>query len=574
MSTTYVQGNLNNILVVAITRMGDMLQASPTIAGMREEHPEAKITVFIEKGFASICDGIPGIDEVVTIDMPYVCRCLHQDRDGIVDAYRYVSEVVTDLKEREFDYVLNMSSSPYTALLLKMLDAPESRGWTADEEGFRIISNPWAMLFAAFVFHSNRDYNSINLVDIFRCSAGVKAHPPRLVYEVNQDSRDFVDDFLKERNLGSSENGSQGRLVAIQAGASQQKRQWAPFHFASLTKQLVEDLDAEIVFTGSQSEQGIVDSILAQYSHPRVTSAVGKTNLAQLAALLERAEVLITGDTGPMHLSVAVGTPVVSLFLASALCFETGPYNSGSLVIQPLVSCNPCNPNFPCTRPDCHEQVTPKLVCELARARMEKSDHELLNWKEINQLASSSDVSVYLTMFDEDGFLDFKRLNASSERHGFPGEYFDCARQAYRILWKKELGAVEQEIEVDQARDAALRQTLGVDAAIDRCALGVSSIERLLELIANPNSPPHLLGETNRVIEENDAEIEKIGLSHPILGAMIRMFIMEKENMRGSDPTVLASQMKELYETLERRARSFSGLFERYWAQGQGLEQW
>ncbi|MCB0359030.1 MAG: glycosyltransferase family 9 protein, partial [Bdellovibrionales bacterium] len=353
---------MRNILIVAITRMGDLLQASPTIVGMRREYPHARITVLVDKQFSSICRGIPGIDELYETDLAMIVRGLHREGDGLVDAYDYLTEIIEDLKARHFDYCLNMASSGYTALLIGMLNIPESRGWTSDAEGFRIIANPWSRIFAAFVYHSNRLYNSLNLVDILRCAAGVTQHPHRLMYEVNDADRQHIAEFLRPL-------GTEGPLLALQAGASQGKRQWAPARFARLLKALVEEQNARIVLTGSKSESHIADAILSFYNSPRILNGVGKTNLGQLGALLEQAEVLVTGDTGPMHLAVAVGTPVVALFLASALCFETGPYGEGNIVIQPQITCNPCNPNFACARPDCHEQVTPELVAELVRLR-------------------------------------------------------------------------------------------------------------------------------------------------------------------------------------------------------------
>ena len=387
------------LLVVAITRLGDMLQASPTIVGLKEEHPGAQLTVAIEKSFASICKGIPGIDDVVEIDLNYVVQCLAREREGIVDAFRYLDDLVTELRSRNYDFVLNMSSSGYTALLLRMLNVRDMRGWVSDDEGNRLILDPWAMLVSAFVYHSNRDYNSINLVDIFRCAAGVKKHPHSLMYNVPAGSEEFVDTFLKENRIDGD-----GPLIAIQVGASQGKRQWTPPRFAHLARLLIERLNARLVFTGAASEEPIVNSVFKVYSHPRMVSAVGKTDLGQLGALLKRCETLVTGDTGTMHLSVAVGTPVVALFLASALCFETGPYSSGNIVLQPQIACNPCNPNLPCSRPDCHEQISPELLSELVKLRVEKTDAELLALQLAPAQADPAQVAVYVTTFDEDGY--------------------------------------------------------------------------------------------------------------------------------------------------------------------------
>ena len=101
----------NNVLLVNITRLGDMLQATPTIAGIKMENPDSRITVIVEEQFSAICDWLPNIDEVVGLDLGMTVRSLARGSEGVVDAYEYVSDVVQDLRSRGFDYCLNMSSS-------------------------------------------------------------------------------------------------------------------------------------------------------------------------------------------------------------------------------------------------------------------------------------------------------------------------------------------------------------------------------------------------------------------------------------------------------------------------------
>ena len=151
MKRRYVEKN--NILLVNITRLGDMLQASPTIAGMKSENPDCRITVLVEKQFESICHWLPNIDEVMTADLGWTVRSLARGQDGFVDAYEYVEQLVKDLRERDFDYCLNMSSSAYTALLLRLIGVSRHGGWTSDDEGHRVIESDWAKLFAASVYH-------------------------------------------------------------------------------------------------------------------------------------------------------------------------------------------------------------------------------------------------------------------------------------------------------------------------------------------------------------------------------------------------------------------------------------
>lgn len=546
---------IEKILVVAITRMGDMLQASPSLAGLRAQYPDAMITVLIEKQFAAICEGIPGVDETFAIDLSLVIQALRREGDGIIDAYKYFDEVLKDLRARSFDMCINMSSSGYTAILLRLLEIPDNRGWMSDDEGFRLIENPWAMLFAAFVYHSNRDFNSINLVDILRCSAGVSKHPHTLVYNVSDRDKVFPDQFFEMKGIKP-----EGPVIAIQAGASQEKRQWAPARFGYLARLLIERLGATVVLTGSNSESRISNAILEAYSHPNLISAVGQTDLGQLAALLERTDILITGDTGTMHLAVAVGTPVVSLFLASALCFETGPYSAGNLIIQPQIHCNPCNPNLPCSRPDCHDQVSPELVFRLVELRHSISLEEVAELRIGPEIADPIEVAIYGTVFDEDGFLDFKQLNGIAARKGYPGQYYQAARDSYRRMWKSEFGQemgiseVESRFTPDEPRNEVEES---LSQIIKLCDFGRSQVSLLERYIKDVKAPAHLLGETNAKIGRTDENLEKIGLSQGAVGALVRMFIMERENLRGEDPLVLATATRQLYDSLARRSLLF-----------------
>ena len=546
-----------NILLVAITRLGDMLQMSPTILGLRKQNPGCKITVLIEKQFASICDGIPGIDNVEILDLGFVTRALAREQQGIIDAYSYVHEMIERLQEERFDYCLNLSNSSYTALFIKMLGVEDTRGWLSDDQGHRIMADPWAMLFASIVYHSNRRYNSFNLVDMFRMSAGVGPHVQSLAYTVTDEGRVSIDEFLSEEGIESG-----GPLLCIQAGASQGKRQWAPARFAHLSRLLVEKLDARIVYTGAGAESVIIDRIQALYSHPNCVSAVGKTNFSQLSALLERAELLITGDTGPMHLSVAVGTPVVTLFLASALCFETGPYSEGNIILQPQISCSPCNPNYPCSRPDCHEQITPELVTSLVEVRLAtpRGKEHLLTVS--NELAPPSEVIVYLSKFDEDGFLNCIPLNGIEHRGGERRGYFHFARMANRRLWKEELAGVEP---LDLSSHVTSRQSvLGVEELLTLAEQGLGLCDDLIKAIRDSSVPAEILTQIEQALTETDRKIEEVGFSASAVSILVRMLVMEKENLRGDDPLYLVQKTAERFNNLLRRSKRFAALFDYY----------
>jgi len=533
-----------NILLVNITRLGDMLQATPTIAGMKEENPNAKITVLVEKQFSEVCHFLPNIDEVVALDLGMTVRSLAREGDGIIDAYEYVGEVVDSLRKQKFDYCLNMSSSAYTAMLLHLIGVKNRGGWAADSEGYRIIESDWARLFATSVFHQNRQYNSLNLVDVFRCSADVEKHPQKLQIKILPEASSYVDTMLSEHGFTNT-----GPLIALQAGASQQKRQWSPENFIRLINVLTGKYNARVVMTGTKKELEIINPILEGADKKNVLVAAGRTSIPQLAALLDRADILVTGDTGPMHISVAAGTPVVSLFLASAFGFETGPYSAGNIVLQPIISCGPCNPNKGCAKPDCHFHVSPEQLAEVVMLRLQSDFTELPKG-----LLDTSKVTAYRSCFDEYGFCDLMPL------HPVSNDSFHEFRRAYRKLWLEDLGgyAVPEEkrsaLKVNQFDGAGLRE---IAAAADK---GVLATRKLIELIHNPLSSVKALGDVSEMLNATDVEIENIGYHAGYLGPLSRMYVFAKENIQGADAELLAKQTMQNYMDLKRRALRFSQL--------------
>ncbi len=521
-----------------ITRLGDMMQATPTITGMKMENPDCKITVVVEKQFDEVCKWIPDIDELLSIDMGMTVRCLAREGDGIIDAYEYVDEFVRDLRARNFDYCLNMSSSAYTALLLNLVGIKRSGGWTSDEEGYRVIETDWARLFATSVFHQNRRYNSLNLVDVFRCSADVEKHPNRLQIKIDKEASAYCRDLMASAGFTNT-----GPLVAIQAGASQQKRQWAPEKFSRLINILVEKQNARIVLTGSRKELPIIERIKAGCPS-NVFIAAGKTSIPQLAALLHMSDILITGDTGPMHIGVAAGTPLIAFFLASAFGFETGPYSEGNIILQPAIECGPCNPNKPCARPDCHDHILPEDVAELVRLRLKEDIKKLPEG-----MFDPRRVYAYRSFFDEYGFCDLALMNGPAV------DLFEDYRVAYRKLWLDDVGDLTKHNGASLSDlEISVRSIDGLGDMLDCARNGRIFIQRLIELIRNREAPGRLLGELNETISELDRRIEHLGYHYPHLGPLSRMFIFAKENISGTEAVDLASQTGGLYFDLERRS--------------------
>ncbi len=536
----------NKTLLVNITRLGDMLQATPTIAGIKQENPDSKLTVLVERQFEAICHLLPGIDEVVAIDLSRTVQGIAAEGEGLMDAYDYVSDVIDDLKSKNYDFCLNMSSSGYTALLLKMLGIEHTGGWTSDEEGNRVIESEWARLFATSVFHQNRQFNSLNLVDVFRCSADVVAHPHRLLMTIPNEARDHA-----RRLIAESEMSAAGPLVVLQAGASQGKRQWAPSKFVQLIRDLRTRMNARVILVGTQKERVIIDPIIAEVNDRNVVSFAGRTSIPQLSAVLAESAILVTGDTGTMHMAVAVGTPVVSMFLASAYGFETGPYSPENIVIQPVIGCGPCNPNKACARPDCHDNIPPELVSKLVELRLAGPIEKLPA-----DFVDPQKAIIYRTFFDEAGLYDMQALSPTTF------DQWKVYRDAYRRMWVEDLSGMKLSAPKKVTSLSVVTDGLvGLNDVISCADEGVSLMHKLDRAVRDTSVTASEIGKISEFIAETDRRIEGLGFHNPPLGPVTRMFIFGKENLHGTDALELASQMRGYYTDLKRRCVSLASHF-------------
>ena len=237
------------------------------------------------------------------------------------------------------------------------------------------------------------------------------------------------------------------------------------------------------------------------------------------------------------------------MFLASAYGFETGPYGSDHIVLQPVISCGPCNPNKPCSKPDCHDQISPELVARLVSWHVGGMTGSVPE-------ANPDQVIVYRSFFDEFGFCDLEPLNSAT------GDWRLPYRQAYRKLWISDLAGYEVPVQKQQKSALQLVSPIeGLGEVLQAAEKGEKAIDELVELIRDVKSDPQDLRRVNDELTEIDREIEQTGFHFSHLGPVTRMFIFSKENIVGTDPISLASQMKEHYQRLSERCLKLNSYF-------------
>jgi ADP-heptose:LPS heptosyltransferase len=241
------------------------------------------------------------------------------ERD-LAAAYERVQRLAADLRARRYELIYNLNFSRLS-LLLASLAGSEVRGYQPLRGGREYLRDPRLALVFAMV-HA-RQVNRVHLSDVFRHlapAAPAEPRPPR------------------RARMGEP-------IIALQLATRHPKRTWPVAAFARLANLLVERLGAWIWLLGTKGEATQGERLRTELTpahRERVVNLQGRTDLGELAERLRQSHVLVSGDTGTLHLAAALGTRTVGVFLGPASCFETGPYGEGHYVFQAEPPCHPC----------------------------------------------------------------------------------------------------------------------------------------------------------------------------------------------------------------------------------------
>lgn len=355
--------NEKKILVIQLARFGDFLQTTPLLAALKAQHPQSHLAVLVNSDQKAVAFSNPHIDEILTVNLAELKRSVEKPL-GLSGQIAALSEAVKFLTRRRFNLVINLNTSRLAALLSELVQADERRGPRLGTDRRRLDTAPWADLIMNLMIR--RRLIRFNLVDLLVCYADIESRPTDgLVYPLSSRTRARAGAFL---------GPDPGRpLVGLQLGSRRLSRQWPPENFAALAARLMAEHQAGIVLLGAPEEKSLAETFLQHlaandpYAPSRIINLTGRTSMDELAGVLAHLDLLVTTDTGPMHLAAAVKTPILALFIGPAFCHETGPYGPGHLILQVRTECSPClEKNAGCDH-FCRRLITPETAAQAAR---------------------------------------------------------------------------------------------------------------------------------------------------------------------------------------------------------------
>jgi len=332
---------MRKFLVVNMNYMGDALLTTPAIAALRAAYPDAQIDTVVGAGTAAeVLQGNPDLNRIIT-------RTARGGASRLMQIFRLLRE------------------GRYTdAIILPPLPGYAFAAWLARTPRRVGLAGRGMNHFLTTLRRTRAVHMAEAMLDTMPLPLDPN-RPRRLVVAVDPASEESASRLLSAQGLTPG-----SPIIAVNVGATRPQKRW----FAESFAQTLDGLsDIAVVLVGAGAADTAMAADILKRTQTKPINLVGQTDVKTLAAVLKRCDLLISGDSGPMHLATAVGTPCVALF-GSTDPAVTGPFDDLSEALYKDLSCSPCGNHPTCNgRYDCLRGITPEEVVlatrRLLRAR-------------------------------------------------------------------------------------------------------------------------------------------------------------------------------------------------------------
>lgn len=316
--------SIHRLVVRAPNWIGDAVMCEPALRGLRSLFPQAEVTLLAKSAVAELFIGYPGVDRIV----------VYNDRDvhaGLAGKWTLAGT----LRGHQFDLAVLFQNAFEAAFLTWLAGIARRYGYATDGRVF-FLTDPVAVPDRATLIHQVGYY--WNLLK----PLGLAGEPsaPALVISAGEER-------TMESKLASAGIGPADVVIGVNPGSTYgSAKRWLPERFAEAARRLIdrvrkdEGKEAAVIILGAKGEESLGKTIATLVEAKSVVLS-GTTTIRELMAATKRCRLLLTNDTGPMHIAAAFGVPVVAVF-GPTDWRTTSPYGQEQSIVREPVDCAPC----------------------------------------------------------------------------------------------------------------------------------------------------------------------------------------------------------------------------------------
>ncbi len=318
-----------HILVIRLDLIGDLVLSLTTIRTLKHSYPDATIDLLALPASAKVVMGDPDLNEIITYD-PNVWRrpkALIQIKN-----WRNAYNLLCHLHARDYDIAVSVFGR--WAGILAALSGAKRR------VGFGRESYPGLMTDNVRGYHwrpGDHKHEVDYCLELAKAAGANTSTPDRTPHlYVDPLAHQQLEQLLEREGIVPEKP-----LIACHISSNNgQSKRWPIPYWAILIDKLIRGQNAQVILTGAPDDKPLIESVTHQMQEQAVNLA-GKTSLPQLVALLKQANLVISGDSGPMHIAAAVGTPLIAIHGPTDPALS-GPVSPTATVLRSDIWCSPC----------------------------------------------------------------------------------------------------------------------------------------------------------------------------------------------------------------------------------------
>jgi len=346
------------ILIVKLSAIGDVVQTLPMVEALRSQFPRVQIDWLVEEEASDLLLGHPALKRVI-VSRRKSWQSRLFGKGEFWSTLWEIGKFMRELRSLEYDWIIDNHGIFRSGLLVLLSRGRRKIGFQASPG----IADEGNYLF------TNERYQPLNIekhaleryLDLI-AQVGVKVDKPTLNFPVPVAS-------LREAEKLLQNNGfARHPLVAIHPVAKWPTKQWPLENFARVADALAQR-GVAVILTGSSDDEKPIRQLSEWIKTPqKVLNLAGQTKLRELAGLFALSDLVLTLDTGPMHLAAAVKAPLIALFGPTAP-WRTGPYGNGHMILRKSLACSPCFKKK-CPTMECMNSLSVEEVLEGVEAKL------------------------------------------------------------------------------------------------------------------------------------------------------------------------------------------------------------
>ena len=559
---------MKNIIILNLTRMGDLIQSTALFKKIKLVYPDSRVTLLIASEFAGISPFLPYIDEIKSIDTQGLSELLKSSNfeftSEVLNAVNLMFDGITSVT---YDIAINLSHDEFSVYFLYVLNSLKNIGISITREG-AIVSND-KMIAYMFSAVKNRKVSVLNLVDIYeRCfKSGKKININKIYLDTeNAKNSDNKSGSITGNRDILEENGIEDDNIVISfaIGASTFLKKWRYDYFAGLAKMLLDsDAKIKVILLGAGYDAEAGSYIEKAVENERLVNLTGKTSVSDLVFLVKRSRLLITHDTGTMHIGTALGVKLIVIYTGNVGFLETGPYSKDQILVIPDIDCFPCDFHLKCLNPVCKNLIKPEYIYSMARMLLENEDAG--RYIQILSQYKNTGIIPVISRFDSKNFIDFlpavkgklnfkdlklKILKLALE-HFYEGDFWEIDDYEVNVFLDC-FEAVEYNFSLDISEGLKV-----VDNMIALCGSGMAETKKMVDIALNDPFDTDRINETTGNIKSIDFELKYLSSVYDDLSLFNQIHVINQSSSASYDLFGLAVDSLKSYSRYKLQLNVF-----------------